>query len=315
MSTSPSETPATAAAGARDESLGSVLVALAANTTIAIAKGIAAALTGSPALLAETLHTVADAGNEVFLYVAIRRSRRPPDALHPFGHGPERYFWALLAAIGIFLVGGTVSILEGVRALLHPPELDAFWVGVAVLVVALVLDGISRTVAVRQLRVQAARREVTIRELLRESPDPTIVTVYFEDTIDVLGALLALAALVLHRVTGSATPDALASIVIGGLLCYLASRLTRRNRELLTNQSVPERYVQRMRARLESEPAIDAVTRLEAVYLGPAEVLVAADVQMADGLTGTDVTAALARMRADVAREVPAITRLYLTPV
>ncbi len=314
MSAAPSRTPAPAA-DAQDESLASVLVALAANTTIAVAKGIAAALTGSPALFAETLHTVADAGNEVFLYVAIRRSRRPPDALHPFGHGPERYFWALLAAIGIFLIGGTVSILEGVRALLNPPELDAFWVGVAVLVVALVLDGISRTVAVRQLRAQAARREVTIRELLRESPDPTIVTVYFEDTIDVLGALLALAALILHRVTGSATPDALASIVIGGLLCYLASRLTRRNRELLTNQSVPERYVQRMRARLESEPAIDAVPRLEAVYLGPAEVLVAADVQMADGLSGADVTAALARMRDDVAREVPAITRLYLTPV
>ncbi len=315
MSAAPSQTPAPAPGDARDESLASVLVALAANTTIAVAKGIAAALTGSPALFAETLHTVADAGNEVLLYVAIRRSRRPPDAQHPFGHGPERYFWALLAAIGIFLIGGTVSILEGVRALLNPPELDAFWVGVAVLVVALVLDGISRTVAVRQLRVQAARREVTIRELLRESPDPTIVTVYFEDTIDVLGALLALAALILHRVTGSATPDALASIVIGGLLCYLASRLTRRNRELLTNQSVPERYVQRMRARLESEPAIDAVPRLEAVYLGPAEVLVAADVQMADGLSGADVTAALARMRDDVAREVPAITRLYLTPV
>ncbi len=315
MSTPPSQTPAPAAAGERDESLASVLVALAANTTIAVATGIAAALTGSPALLAETLHTVADAGNEVFLYVAIRRSRRPADASHPFGYGPERYFWALLAAIGIFVVGGAVSVWDGVRALLNPRPLDAFWVGVAVLVVALVLDGISRLVAVRQLRVQAARREVSLRELLRESPDPTVVTVYFEDTIDVIGALLALAALVLHRVTGSAVPDALASIVIGLLLCYLASRLTRRNRQLLTNQSVPERYVQRMRDRLESEPAIDAVSRLEAVYLGPAAVLVAADVQMADGLSGAEVTAALARMRADVAREVPAITRLYLTPV
>jgi cation diffusion facilitator family transporter len=299
----------------QDESLASVLVALAANTAVAIAKGVAAALTGSPALLAETLHTVADAGNEVFLYVAIRRSRRPADASHPFGYGPERYFWALLAAIGIFVVGGAVSIWDGVRALLHPPELDAFWVGVVVLVVALVLDGISRVVAVGQLRKQAARREVTLRELLRESPDPTVVTVYFEDTVDVLGALLALAALVLHRVSGSAVPDALASIVIGGLLCYLALRLTRRNRQLLTNQAVPERYAQRMRERLEREPAIDAVGRLEAVYLGPGEVLVAADVRMADGLAGAEVSAALARVRGDVAREVPAIARLYLTPV
>ena len=94
----------------RDESLGSVLAALGANTAIAIAKGTAAALTGSPALFAETLHTVADAGNEVLLYTAIRRSRRPADASHPFGYGPERYYWALLAAIGMFVVGGAASI-------------------------------------------------------------------------------------------------------------------------------------------------------------------------------------------------------------
>jgi cation diffusion facilitator family transporter len=126
-----------------DESLGSVLAALAANTAIAVAKGVAAALTGSPALLAETLHTVADAGNEVLLFVSIRRSRHPADATHPFGYGPERYYWALLAAIGMFVVGGAVSIWDGIRALIHPPELEAFWVGVAVLLIALVLDGLS----------------------------------------------------------------------------------------------------------------------------------------------------------------------------
>jgi cation diffusion facilitator family transporter len=300
---------------ARDESLGSVFAALAANTTIAIAKGTAAALTGSPALLAETLHTVADAGNEVFLYVAIRRSRQPPDATHPLGYGPERYYWALLAAIGMFVVGGAVSIWDGARALIHPTELEAFWVGVGVLIVALVLDALSRLVAVRQLRTQAARRRLSVRELLRESPDPTVVTVYFEDTIDVLGAALALLALVLHRWLDSGIPDALASIVIGLLLCYLASRLTTRNRQLLTNQSVPERYVQRLRARLEREETIHEVTQMEAVYLGPAEVLVAAEVRMTDGMTGDQVATALARTRADLCSELPVIARLYLTPV
>jgi cation diffusion facilitator family transporter len=298
-----------------DESLGSVLAALAANVAIALAKGLAAALTGSPALLAETLHTVADAGNEVFLYIAIRRSRRPADASHPFGYGPERYYWALLAAIGLFVVGGAVSIGDGVRALLDPPELEAFWVGVAVLLVALVLDGLSRTVALRQLRTQAARRRLSVRELLRESPDPTVVTVYFEDTVDVLGALLALIALVLHRVTGSGVPDALASIVIGLLLCYLASSLTRRNRALLTNQSVPERYVQRLRERLETEPAIRSVSQIVAIYLSPTEVLAAADVEMNAGLTGEEVAARLTLTRDDVMGELPVIARLYLTPV
>jgi cation diffusion facilitator family transporter len=304
-----------ASAQAPDESLGSVFAALAANTAIATAKGTAAALTGSPALLAETLHTVADAGNEVLLYVAIRRSRHPADATHPFGYGPERYYWALLAAIGMFVVGGAVSIWDGIRALVHPPELEAFWVGVAVLVVAIVLDGMSRVIALRQLRVQAERRGLSVRELLRESPDPTVVTVYLEDTIDVLGAVLALIALVLHRVTGSGIADALASIAIGALLCFIASRLTRRNRQLLTNQAVPDRYVQALRARLEGEDEISAVTRMEAVYLGPGEVLVAADVAMANGLDGNQVASALARTRADVGREVPIIARLYLTPV
>jgi cation diffusion facilitator family transporter len=304
-----------ASARTSDESLGSVFAALAANTAIATAKGTAAALTGSPALLAETLHTVADAGNEVLLYIAIRRSGQPADATHPFGYGPERYYWALLAAIGMFLVGGAVSIWDGIRALVHPPELEAFWVGVGVLVVAIVLDGMSRVVALRQLRVQAERRGLSVRELLRESPDPTVVTIYLEDTIDVIGAVLALVALVVHRVTGSGIADALASIAIGGLLCFIASRLTRRNRQLLTNQSVPDRYVEAFRARLENQVEIRTVMRLEAVYLGPGEVLAAADVAMADGLSGREVAAALARTREEVGRELPVIARLYLTPV
>ena len=189
-----------------DPSLRSVLAALLANTLIAMAKGVAAALTGSAALLAETLHTVADAGNEVFLYVAIRRSAREPDATHPFGYGPERYYWALLAAIGMFAIGGAVSVWEGVRALVHPAALEDFWVGVAVLLVALTLDGASRTVAKQALREQARERGVTVRTLVRESPDPTVTTVYLEDTADVIGALLALVALILHELTGSPCP-------------------------------------------------------------------------------------------------------------
>jgi cation diffusion facilitator family transporter len=302
-------------ADARDESLGSVLVAFAANVAVAVAKGTAAALTGSPALFAETLHTVADAGNEVLLYIAIRRSRHPADASHPLGYGPERYYWALLAAIGMFVVGGAVSIWDGVHALVHPPALDAFWAGVAVLLISIVLDGTSRLVALRQLRVQAVRRGLSVRDYVRETPDPTVVSVFFEDTVDVLGAVLALVAIVLHRLTGSALPDALGSIVIGVLLCYLALRLTTRNRQLLTNQSVPDRYVQRLRARLEAEATIRLVARLDAVYLGPAEVLVAADIEMSDGMTGGEVAAVLARVRADMGRDVPAIARLYLTPV
>jgi cation diffusion facilitator family transporter len=296
-------------------SLRSVLAALAANTLIAIAKGIAAALTGSAALLAETLHTVADAGNEVFLYVAIRRSAREPDATHPLGYGPERYYWALLAAIGMFTIGGAVSIWEGIRALVHPPELDDFWVGVGVLLVALVLDGASRTVAGRALRTQARAREVDVRTLLRESPDPTVTTVYLEDTADVLGALLALAALVLHRLTGSALPDALATLAIGCLLVYLALRLIGRNRQLLANQAVPERYVERLAGRITAEAGVEELRYIEAIYLGAGQVLAAADVRMDPLLDAEGVARALMTARARICEDVPVVTRLYLTPV
>ncbi len=302
-------------ATSRDESFGSVFVAFLANVAIAVAKGTAAVLTGSPALLAETLHTVADTGNEVLLFIAIRRSSMPADSSHPFGYGPERYYWALLAAIGMFVVGGAVSIWDGVHALLHPPKLEAFWAGVAVLVIALTLDGVSRTVARRQLGVQAARRRLSVGQYLRESADPTVLTVYLEDSIDVLGAALALIAIVLHRVTGSSVPDALGSIIIGCLLCYVALRLTAHNRRLLTNQSVPDRYVAQLRSRLVSHDAISAVSNLEAVYLGPAQVLAAADVELSAGLSGADVAASLARARAQIMDEVPAIARLYLTPI
>jgi cation diffusion facilitator family transporter len=296
----------------RDDSLTSVLAALAANTTIAIAKGVAAALTGSAALFAETLHTIADAGNEVFLFIAIRRSEREPDATHPLGYGPERWYWALLAAIGMFVVGGAVSIWEGVNALLHPPELEAFWAGVVVLSIAIVLDGISRTVAVHELRGRAERNGMPLRQLLSESTDPTVTTVYLEDTVDVVGASLALLALILHRVTGSALPDAIATLLIGALLTYVAVRLSGRNRALLTNQSVPARKVTLLRDRLLAADEVADVGRIEAIHLGPGSIMAAAEVALSDG---QDAAAALERVREQIQSEVPAITRLYLTPV
>jgi cation diffusion facilitator family transporter len=307
--------PPLARPGEPDQSLRSVLAALLANCLIAIAKGIAAALTGSSSLFAETLHTVADAGNEVFLYIAIRRSARDPDPSHPFGYGPERYYWALLAAIGMFVIGGALSIWEGVRALIDPPPLEAFWVGVGVLLVAIALDGTSRTIAVRTLRAQARERGIGVKTLLRESADPTVTTVYLEDTVDVLGAVLALLALVLHRVTGSALPDALATLAIGFLLAYIALRLSSRNRRLLANQAVPDRYVHALRDRIRAEPGIQEVGAIEAVYLGPGQVLVAADVRMDPSLDAPAVAHAVTDLRARICGDVPAVARLYLTPV
>jgi cation diffusion facilitator family transporter len=250
------------------ESLTSILVALAANLTIAAAKGVAAVLTASPSLLAETLHTAADAGNEILLGIAVRRGSRPPDARHPLGYGAELYYWALLAAIGMFVVGGAISVWHGIQSLRHPDELSDFWVGVGVLVIALTLDSVSRVVAASRLKRQAARRGLTTWEMIAESADPTLITVYAEDTIDVLGAGLALVALVLHEVTGSGLPDAIATIIIGLLLGVVAWRLADRNRSLLTHQAVPDRYQERLRAHLHATPEVLGVGEIVAVISG-----------------------------------------------
>jgi cation diffusion facilitator family transporter len=294
-----------------DESLRSVIAALAANCTIAVAKGIAAALTGSAALLAETLHTVADTTNEILLWISVRRSARPADPSHPFGYGPERYYWALLAAVGMFVIGGMVSIWRGVTALIHPTDIEAFWVGVGVLIISIVLDSSSRFVATRTLAAQARRDGITRSALLRENPDPAVTTIYLEDTIDVLGAFLALVALVLHRVLGWSAPDALASLAIGGLLTYVAIRLASRNRAMLSNQAIPERLTERLRERLVQQPGITGVGQLEAIYLGPREALAAAEVSVEDG----DIATTLEIARATMCGAVPGLTRLYLTPV
>jgi cation diffusion facilitator family transporter len=215
----------------------------------------------------------------------------------------------------MFAIGGAVSVWEGVRALVHPAVLENFWVGVAVLLVALTLDGASRVVAKRALREQARRRGVSVRTQLRESPDPTVTTVYLEDTADVIGALLALVALVLHELTGSPLPDALATLAIGCLLVYLALLLIRRNRQLLSNEAVPERYVEQMRRRIEAQDGVEELRTIEAIYLGPGQVLVAAEVRLDPRLDAAGVAHALAAARARIARDVPVVARLYLTPI
>jgi cation diffusion facilitator family transporter len=182
-------------------------------------------------------------------------------------------------------------------------------------VIAIVLDGISRTVAVRELRGRATRADMPLRQYLAESNDPTVTTVYLEDTIDVIGASLALTALVLHKVTGIEIFDPIATLVIGGLLTYVAIKLTGRNRALLTNQAVADRHVDALRERLVAQPGIAAVHSIEAVHLGPSSVMAAAEVEVRDGMTATDVAVTLETVRATMCSTVPSITRLYLTPV
>jgi cation diffusion facilitator family transporter len=259
-----------------EASFRTVLVAVTVNLAIAIAKAVAAALTGSAALWAETLHSFADTGNEVLLFVGVRRSDRPADGRHPFGYGQERFFWSFLAALGIFVVGGVLSILEGVRSFLDPEPLTSLVVGVAVLVVSIVLEAISWRTARNQLRAEAQARNRSMAEHLRLASDPTAVTVFLEDTAAIVGLLLALAAIGLHAWTGSAVWDAGASVLIGVLLIGVAFLVARRSKGLLIDQSAPDDVLDRLRDRIGGEDWVAEIVVLTAVYVGPGSLLVAA---------------------------------------
>lgn len=298
------------AGGGAEESRATVLVALAINLLIALAKAGAAVITGSSALLAEAAHSVADSGNEALLLVALRRSSRPADQTHPFGYGAERFYWSLLAAIGIFVAGGVVGIYEGVRHLQEPEPLVRPLIGYGVLAVSLVLEATSWSTAFRQLRGESRGRGLPLGVYLRRSTDPTATTVFYEDTAAVIGIVLAVAGVALHQLTGSGVPDALASIAIGVLLVFVAVRLASRERELLTNQSAPPGVVAAIRERLARADGVRSVPRLEVLVIGPRTLLVTGEVVV----DGSDVSVLVARLR-DQLRSEPGIAEVYLTPV
>ncbi|MFI1994119.1 cation diffusion facilitator family transporter [Actinoplanes sp. NPDC020271] len=251
-----------------------MIVAVAANLAIAIAKIVAGLLTGSASMWAEAAHSVADTGNEVLLLIGLKKSRKEPDAKHPFGYGQERYFWTFLAALGIFLVGGVLSIGEGIRSLLAPEPVESLWVGVGVLLVAAVFESYSWYTAHKQLRQEARERDRSMRHHLRHASDPSATTVFLEDTAALIGLAVALAALVLHATTGWAGWDAVGSMTIGLLLIVVAFLLARRSKGLLLDESAPEDVLDPIRERVRDEEWVATIKDLHGVWVGPSQLLV-----------------------------------------
>jgi cation diffusion facilitator family transporter len=284
---------------AGSESVTTVLVAFGENVLVAAAKSVAAVLTGSASLLAEAAHSWADAGNEIFLMIANRRSRRPPDVAHPFGHGREAYVWSLFAALGLFVAGATVSVTHGIQQLLKPEPAGHFAVGYIVLAVSFVLEGVSFLQSVRQARPEAESMQRDLIEHVLATSDPTLRAVVAEDSAALAGLLIAAASLAAHQLTGSPIPDAVGSIVIGALLAVTALVLINRNRQFLIGQEADPRVrVAAIQALLDA-PEVARVTYLRLEIVGPRMVSVIGDVD----LTGDDTESHLAvRLRALEAR-------------
>ena len=269
-----------AAAPGGGESLRTVLIALAANLLIAFAKSVAAMLTGAASMLAEAAHSWADAGNEVFLFIAARRAVRPRDAPHPTGYGREAYVWSLFAAFGLFAVGAGVSVMHGVQELLSPEPAGLFGVSYAVLAVAFVLEGISFLQALRQSRRHARESSQDLHDYVMGTSDPTLRAVFFEDAAALVGLVIAFGGILLHQLTGSAIPDAIGSILVGVLLAVVAVVLIRQNRRFLVGVAVDPRVRAAALQRLLAEPEIAQITYLHIEYVGPGRVFLVAAVDL-----------------------------------
>ncbi|MGK5697386.1 cation diffusion facilitator family transporter [Streptomyces sp. URMC 128] len=283
-----------------------MLVALAANLVIAAAKAVGGLAAGSPALLSEAAHSVADSLNEVFLLAALRRSRRPADRRHPFGYGKERFFWSLLAAVGIFVMGGCFSFFQGFEALAGGAEEDTggYVAGLIVLGIALLAEGASLLRALYQVRRQGGTGAG-----LR---DPALRTVVAEDGTAVLGVTLAIAGMALHMVTGQVVWEASASLAIGALLVYVAYRLGRDARDQLIGEAADRESSGKIRELLRAQPEIDSVEALFTMKTGLDTALVAARVDLVPGLDSERVEDVAVRIKRSIARTVPEADQIFL---
>lgn len=271
--------------GVGDEGSGSlltVLIALVVNVMIAILKSGVAAMTGSASMVAEATHSWADAGNEVFLLVAERRSGKPADASHPLGYGRAAYVWSMVAAFGLFAVGAAVSVIHGINALSESAaETNYLWAFV-VLGGAFVLEGVSFLQARRQLRAAAALAEMGRLDYLSKTSNPTLRAVFFEDAAALAGILIAMAGIGLHHLTGNAVWDAVGSILVGLLLGVIAVYLLARNMAFLVGQVADERYTDAILVWLLARPEVQDVTYLHLEYVGPQKIFVVGAVDLAD---------------------------------
>ncbi|HKU31549.1 MAG TPA: cation diffusion facilitator family transporter [Arthrobacter sp.] len=283
-------------AGLSLTSLATVIFAFIANLLVAVAKTVAALMTGSASIVAEAAHSWADTGNQVFLLVAERRSSRQRDSSHPMGYGREAYVWSMFAAFGLFTAGAVVSVMHGIQELISPEPASDFGLAYAVLGISFVLEGMSFIQAFRQARESAKLLERGTLEQVLKSSDPTMRAVFAEDSAALIGLGIAFLGVLLHQLTGSPVADALGSILVGILLGVIAVVLIDRNRRFLVGQAVTPALKKAMAGRVLEHPDIDRMTYLHLEFVGPRRLYLVAAVDINGDLREHEVAVALRRV-------------------
>ena len=291
------------------ESIVSIFAAIVGNLLIAATKFTAAFFTGSAAMLSEGIHSVVDTGNGVLMLVGVRKSKKPPDEEHPFGHGRELYFWSLVVAFSIFAVGGGLSIYEGILHVLDPqPVTNAVW-NYGVLGLSAVFEGVSWYFGWRAF--DKVRRGKPIVEAMQLSKDPTSFTVLLEDSTALMGILIAFLGVFLGQQFGINYFDGVASILIGILLCCVALFLGAESKSLLIGEAVAPETIKGIREIAESEKDVDKAKKILTIYVGPDDVAATLELEFKNDITAAELRRAVRRIERGIKEKYPRIKNVF----
>jgi cation diffusion facilitator family transporter len=289
-----------------------VIAALLANTGIAVTKFAAAAISGSASMLAEGVHSLADAGNQVLLLVGGRRSKKEADEEHPFGYGRERYVFAFVVAIILFSVGGMFSLYEGIHKLEAHEELNLPWIPLVVLAVAMVLEGLSLRTAL--IEAKKARGGESLFSFIRHAKQPELPVILLEDIAALVGLALAFCGVGLSLLTGNVIWDAIGTIAIGVLLVTVAVVLGIETQSLLVGEGANPRDVARIRQAFVDHPKVEAIIHMKTLYLGPDELMVAAKIAVPKTTMATEIANIINEVEVAVREAVPVARVIYIEP-
>jgi len=284
--------------------------ALAANLAIAATKFTAALLTGSSAMLSEGIHSLVDTGNQGLLLLGLKRSRRPADEDHPFGHGKEIYFWSLIVAILLFGLGGGMSVYEGILHVTEPVEVTSPVWNYGVLAFAFVFEGASFLIALGELRRRNPR--AGLLRAIHRSKDPSVFVVVYEDSAALAGLVVAFVGVLLSHLLDLPVLDGVASVVIGLILGAVAVLLAWESKELLLGEAVRPEVAESVRALAAADPDVANLRRPLTMHLSPYEVLLNLDVQFREGISAAEVVRAVDRLEQSIRKAHPEMRRIFI---
>jgi cation diffusion facilitator family transporter len=300
-------------ASEQHDSRRAIVAALAANLGIAILKFVAFLVTQSSSMLSESIHSVADTGDQGLLLIGRARARRPADEQHPFGYGALRYFYAFVVAFVLFSLGGVFSIFEGVDKLRHPHELESAVWAIGVLLGAMVMEGLSLRTAIGEANAVRPAGE-SWWQFIRHTKSPDLPVVLLEDAAALAGLVIALVGVVVADVTGDGRWDGVGSLAIGILLVGVAIVLVIEMGSLLVGEAARPEVVGRIRQAIETFPTVSRCIHLRTEHLGPDEIVVAAKVEFDPDLTVAELASTIDELEVEIRRVERRATLIFLEP-